>query len=156
MGSHYTAYLWYDCGQVFISCRIVATIWLTVFTCENRYITAWARIYSDIYRRRYVCVFKLYKSIWRFAKLYGAEICYVYKLNNSYVTHIFYNVLFGRMPISYYILWGYNTVLAIGSRFSYRFVLCFARTERIYKKPPGILTRVMIVGAGNAGRLLVT
>ena len=100
-------------------------------------------------------VFRLYKSIWRFASY--SELKHV--IYSSFITGILHAVLvtsfFGRMPISYYIIGTIiQFLLIIGSRFSYRFVLLL-RAGRENLKPSSEVSRVMIIGAGSAGRLLL-
>ena len=57
-----------------------------------------------------------------------------------------------RMPISYYVVgMGFQFVLTLGVRFSYRFVLL----ERSRRAKAGNSHRVMLIGAGNAGQSIL-
>lgn len=98
--------------------------------------------------------FKLYKSIWRFASY--NELVLVFLAN--FITAIIHiagiTIIFGRMPLSYYL---FGTLLQfflmIGVRFSYRFVLLErSRLKRGEIENEG---RVMIIGAGHAGQMLI-
>ncbi len=98
---------------------------------------------------------RMYRGIWRFAGMlellrYGAS-----SLVASVVHSILITVFFGRMPFSYYIVGAVaQLILVVGIRFSYRFY-----TEVFPKKETGSADsgtqRVMIIGAGAAGRNVV-
>ena len=95
--------------------------------------------------------FHLYQSIWRFASF--SELKRV--IGSIFVLGVFHTVfitvLFQRMPISYYIIGvAVQFALTVLVRFSYRFVL-LERSRRT-KRPP---SRVMLIGAGSAGQMLV-
>ena len=71
-------------------------------------------------------------------KLYGAETCYVYKLNNSYVTHIFYNIVVWQD--AYFILYSgrYNTVFSNNRKQIFISFCTFASLgQREYTKSQG-------------------
>lgn len=125
---------------------------------ESRYITAWAKfipIYTFIALITFV-LFKLYKSIWKFASYTELKYVMYTSLITAMLHTYFITLLFGRMPISYYILGAIIQFLAIiGSRFSYRFVLLLRSDRENIQRAKGNVARVMIVGAGNAGRLLL-
>lgn len=121
------------------------------------YLNAYLR-FTPIYIIACVLVFwgcRLYQSLWRFAS-------YKELLNTSIATFITFliqtvgiSVFFQRMPVSYYI-WGiiFQFVLVIGVRFSYRFYLLEreARNKNVNER---LLNRVMVIGAGNAGQLII-
>ena len=98
---------------------------------------------------------RMYNSIWRFASY--NELLRV--LMSSLITgasHVLVTVVFFmRMPVSYYILGtALQTVLILGIRFSYRFILMLRKQRR------GVLAeasydRVMLIGAGNAGQMIL-
>ncbi len=97
--------------------------------------------------------FRLYHSIWRFAsyveltRVTGAVlICII--LHYSLM-----KLCFGPMPRSYYIF-GFlmHYVAALGIRFSYRFLLLISRRRNLVKQAT---ERVMIIGAGQAGRVII-
>lgn len=95
---------------------------------------------------------RLYKSIWRFASV--SELMRV--MVASVITSVFHIVgitlLFGTMPISYYIIgMGIQFLLILGVRFSYRFILL----ERSRIGNSSNVKRVMLIGAGNAGQSIL-
>ena len=71
----------------------------------------------------------------------------------SSVHIVFITILFGRMPMTYYV-WGgmLQFLLLILARFSYRFLL-FERSRR--KQTEDITGRVMLIGAGSAGQMVL-
>ena len=100
---------------------------------------------------------RLYRSIWRFASFTELKRTVVATLITA-VLHIVGTcvLLIGpagyRMPISYYIIGaGLQFMLALGVRFSYRFVLL----ERSRRAKAGSYDRVMLIGAGNAGQSIL-
>ena len=94
---------------------------------------------------------KLYKSIWRFASYsellrvsLAMVICSVFHL-------IGITLFFRRMPISYYFIGAMLQYFAVlGIRFSYRFILLIRGV-----RAKGIQSRIMIIGAGSAGQMLI-
>ena len=73
---------------------------------ESRYITAWEKfipIYTFIALITFV-LFKLYKSIWKFASYTELKHVMYTSLITAMLHTYFITLLFGRMPISYYIL----------------------------------------------------
>lgn len=96
---------------------------------------------------------RLYKSIWRYASYH--ELCRVTAA--SLMVLVFHIIgitwFFERMPISYFLFGGIiQFVLVVAVRFSYRFVLLFRGRE---KEDSAHLTRIMIVGAGEAGQIIL-
>ena len=98
-------------------------------------------------------MFKLYKSIWRFAS-YTELIRVTEATGLTLVLHIVgITLLYKRMPISYF-LFGIiiQYVCSVAIRFSYRFVLLLrGRNSEEDKR----ITRVMLVGAGEAGQMIL-
>lgn len=114
--------------------------------------------FTPFYTVLCICVFwvmRLYRSIWRFAS-YNELIRVILA---TLITGIFQcvgiTVLFKRMPLSYYV---FGIVLqfcaVIGIRFSYRLILML-RNIREKKSAEKDATRIMIIGAGEAGRMLI-
>ena len=98
-------------------------------------------------------LFRMYQSLWAYASF--AELART--LEASMITGIAHiisiTVLFGRMPLSYY--FGgllLQTVLLVGIRFAYRFVL-YERGRRVPAGGPE--GRIMLIGAGSAGQMLL-
>jgi len=100
-------------------------------------------------------VMKLYKSIWRFASYSELIRVVMATLITGVLQCVGITVLFERMPLSYYI---FGIVLqfcaVIGIRFSYRLILIL-RNIREKRSSENDVTRIMIIGAGEAGRMLI-
>ncbi len=98
-------------------------------------------------------LFRLYKSMWRFASyaellrtLAASALCSV--VHAAGIT-----LLCGRMPMTYYIFGAMlQFLLVIGVRFSYRFLLYIRERRRRNREEA---SRVMLIGAGSAGQLLL-
>lgn len=98
-------------------------------------------------------IFKLYSSIWRFAsvielsRIVGATII-------TGICHIiFVNLVFLRMPISYYVFGiMFQFFFTAGIRFIYRAFRLFRAREKTKKTAS---KRVMIIGAGAAGNSVI-
>ena len=97
--------------------------------------------------------FRLYRSMWRFASY--AE--FIRTLAASILTSVLHAVLItvicGRMPMTYH-LFGLvlQFLLLIAARFSFRFLLYLRERRRRQNDAAG---RVMLIGAGSAGQLLL-
>ena len=98
---------------------------------------------------------RLYKSIWRFAS-YSELIRIIFASAITFVFHaVGITVFFRRMPISYYLVGtGIQFLLILGIRFSYRFVL-LERSRRAKSLEEAQASRVMLIGAGAAGQLIL-
>ena len=134
-------------------------LWLR-FDCrfsliDSQYVLAY-KYFAPIYTVFSIIVFfatRLYNSIWRFASykelLHVFVACVLTSLFHTFVI----TILFFRMPVSYYVfgaLFQFALILAV--RFSYRLVLLLksTHTDSSVKE-----SRVMIIGAGVAGTLLL-
>lgn len=95
---------------------------------------------------------RLYKSIWRFAS-YTELLRIIYATVFTGVIYcIAVNIFIMRMPVSYYFFGVLmQFILTLGIRFSYRFVLLL----RGQKNPDKRQKRVMIIGAGKAGQIIL-
>ena len=136
-------------------------LWLR-FDCRfssipKEYLTSWER-FIPIYSVFCLVIFwilRLYRSIWRFASY--TELFYVIKA--SIVTTVFHiaviTLLFGRMPVSYYLIGAMlQFLLVLGIRFSYRFILLL-RAGREKGEEQAKRKRVLIIGAGSAGQMIL-
>lgn len=96
---------------------------------------------------------KLYKSIWKYASVIEAFRVAVATAITGVWHIIFITVFVYRMPISYY-LFGpvIQFFLILGIRFFYRFYLLLRNR---YTRDAGSYKRVMIIGAGEAGRSVI-
>lgn len=113
--------------------------------------------FAPIYTVLCVIVFKqlrLYRSIWRFASYsellrVGASTIVTFLIQVVGIT-----VLFQRMPVTYYFTGTILQFFAIlGIRFSYRFILL--ERGRREKEVGKDTTRVMVIGAGIAGQMII-
>ena len=98
-------------------------------------------------------ILRLYQSVWRFAS-YSEMIRIIIATIVTSIIHIVgITALFGRMPVSYYFVgMGIQFLFVLGIRFSYRFILL----ERSRKKgEETYASRVMLIGAGAAGQMLL-
>ena len=105
------------------------------------------------------CIFifwwlRLYNSIWRFASFNELlrVLSATFLSGSTYIIGI--NLLFGPMRMAYYIIGtGIQFLFLLGVRFSYRFILLERSRNR--KTPGTTAKRVMLIGAGNAGQLIL-
>ena len=99
-------------------------------------------------------VYKLYNSIWRFAS-FNELVRVSFATIITGLFQILYSIFFiQRMPITYY-AFGIMTqyFMLVGIRFSYRFILL--ERSRIIKSTNGKIGRVMLIGAGSAGQMIL-
>ena len=120
----------------------------------REYLMAWLN-FSPFYLVISLIVFRffrLYQSVWRFASfvelkkiLFATGILGV--IHAACIT-----LFFRRMPISYYVIGiGFQFFLVVAVRFSYRFILL----EKSKRDGASAVSRVMLVGAGIAGQLIL-
>ena len=97
--------------------------------------------------------FCMYRNIWRYASFGELFRTLSGSVTASIIHIIFMALIFGRMPLSYY-LWGsvLQLMLLIVPRFSYRLLLFIRSSLKNANETSG---RVMIIGAGQAGQMLV-
>lgn len=98
---------------------------------------------------------KMYHSVWKFAGSTELFRTVIGSLAASAAHIVLITVLFKRMPISYY-LWGtgFQLILLVVARFSYRFMVLESRRFKSHEKNTAH-SRVMIVGAGDAGQMIL-
>ena len=136
-------------------------LWLR-FDCHfseipQEYLMAWLK-FAPIYGVVSIVVFwafHLYRSIWRFASFIELErTCFASCILGVFHA-VFITLFFERMPITYYVIGiSIQFLLTIAIRFSYRFVLLErSKGFRLSGKKP--VSRVMLIGAGAAGQLLL-
>lgn len=136
-------------------------LWLR-FDCNYSEIPAQALnswlYFTPVYVLFSVVVFwalRLYQSIWRFASYTELKKVAI----SSAITAVFHivgiTVLFGRMPISYYLIGaGAQFALVLLVRFVYRFVN-LERQNRIKLAEKAKESRIMLIGAGAAGQMVL-
>ena len=123
---------------------LIPEVYLSVY---YKFIIPYALICIVIY-----WMFKLYRSIWRFASY--SELINIIKSNiicgifNFSVTRLFG----ARMPLSYHVI-GFlmQIIFCAVIRFSYRFVLMIKRQQMNNKNAK----RVMLIGGGDAGMTIL-
>ena len=101
-------------------------------------------------------VMRLYRMVWRFVGY--PEIFRI--AATSVLASMFHaagiTILFGRMPLSYYIFGGLvQLVMVLGIRMSYRIFLMFRESRSHSSKDGGSAKRVMLIGAGSAGQMIL-
>ena len=124
-------------------------------TIPKEYLSAFYR-FVPIYTVCCLVVFwflRLYKSIWRFASLKELLRIFAATVITGTLHVVGIVVLFHRMPLSYYfggiIL---QFLLITGIRFAYRLVLLLRHLQEKGRAQGG---RVMLIGAGNAGQIIL-
>ena len=146
----------YDALAVTMS--YLAALWirfdLQFSTITPVYLDAW-KSFAPIYAVFCLLLFwklRLYRTIWRYASfnelvrtIAASMICFVFHT-------VGITVLIRRMPISYYLMGPIiQFLLVIWIRFSYRFIL-LERSRRVRSKNA---KNVMLIGAGEAGQLIL-
>jgi len=95
---------------------------------------------------------RLYRSIWRFASYVELFLTLGVSLLASVLHALLITLLILRMPLSYYALGAVlQFIFLLGIRFSYRFVTLIRRSQQ----ESGPLERVMLIGAGSAGQMIL-
>ncbi len=136
-------------------------LWLR-FDCHfteipSEYLLAWLR-FSPYYAMISILIFRsahLYRSIWRFASFIELERVAVSTVVLGVIHAVGVTVFFERMPMTYYIVGiAMQFLLTISVRFAYRFVL-LERGKRTRALQKAMASRVMLIGAGSAGQLIL-
>lgn len=98
-------------------------------------------------------LFRQYRTLWRYIGLRELVRTFLVSLLLSVIHTVGISLLFGRMPLSYHIGGALvQMILLIGVRFAYR-VLDFWRRKR--KQDRMATKNVMLIGAGNAGQMIL-
>ena len=136
-------------------------LWLR-FDCQfseipEMYLDAWLK-YMPIHAVLSIVVFfflRLYKSIWRFASFVEAERIVLGSVILTVCHAVGITLLFRRMPVTYYFIGAFiQFALVLSVRFGYRFVL-LERKKRMRFEQQASASRVMLIGAGAAGQLIL-
>ena len=123
----------------------------------QKYFMAWLK-FAPIYAVISIVIFilfRLYRSIWQFASFVELKRI-IYASGILSLVHIIgITIIFLRMPISYYIIGAALQFLLITFvRFAYRFV-SLERVKNIKLSQTMSASRVMLIGAGYAGRVIL-
>ncbi len=95
--------------------------------------------------------FRMYSGMWRFAGFSELVRTALGSITSSILHTILITLLFYRMPLSYYLIGAaVQGFLLIAIRFSYRFINILKK-----KHEPVEGKRVMLIGAGNSGQLIL-
>lgn len=98
---------------------------------------------------------RMYHSVWEYVSVRELMRAAIGSITASAVHIVLITLIFGKMPLSYY-LWGscFQVLLLLGARFSYRI---FTAVPQLFGTDTGshAYHRVMIIGAGDAGRMLL-
>ena len=138
-----------------------AALWLR-FDCRystipGEFLYTWLR-FLPIYLPLCIVVFwltHLYQSIWRFASFNELKRVALAHMITGIFHTVFITVLFQRMPISYYAVGlAVQFMLVLCIRFAYRFIL-LERSKRESAMQESMRSRVMLIGAGAAGQMIL-
>lgn len=101
------------------------------------------------------CALGLYNSIWRFAS-YNELLRTVLATAITGVVHmvVMEGFITPMFPSYYFVGIALQLIVVLGIRFSYRFILLL-RSNKQARLDDGKVTRVMLVGAGNAGQMIM-
>lgn len=100
-------------------------------------------------------VLHMYHSVWEYVSIRELMKAAIGSLAVSAIHVVLITVLFQRMPISYYLIGtGLQLILLLAARFSYRIFSAFPQLFGTDTGAPSY-HRVMIIGAGDAGRMLL-
>lgn len=136
-------------------------LWLR-FDCRfteipPHFMTAWLN-FLPIYVAVGIAVFwgfHLYQSLWRFASYIELKRVMLASGVLGVFHAVVITILFQRMPIAYYIIGAaVQFMLVLVVRFAYRFVL-LERTKRAKAMQKTMASRVMLIGAGAAGQMIL-
>lgn len=142
-GAHFVA-LWlrFDC---------------TFSAIPDKYLTPWLN-FVPIYSALCFVVFyslRLYQGMWRFASYNELKRVCLASLLAFLLHNLGMSVLHTRMPVSYYLIGsGIQFMGILGIRFAYRFLL-LERSKRRKQLQKTASSRVMLIGAGSAGQMIL-
>jgi len=136
-------------------------LWLR-FDCQfteipYEYLIAWLK-FAPIYVVTSVVVFwmmHLYQSVWKFASFVELKRIALGCVILGIFHTVFITLFFQRMPISYYLIGiSIQFMLVLFVRFAYRFII-LERSKRTRLNQKAMASRVMLIGAGSAGQLIL-
>ena len=96
---------------------------------------------------------RLYKSLWKYASVLEAVRVAEATIITGACHTVFITIILKRMPLSYYFFgMVFQFFFVLGIRYVYRFYLI---VRRKYTRDVGTLKKVMVIGAGEAGKNLI-
>ncbi|MBQ1410038.1 MAG: polysaccharide biosynthesis protein [Oscillospiraceae bacterium] len=147
------------CDFFIIHLAYFLALWLR-FDCvfreiPQRYLMAYARFISlfAVASLGLFWLLRMYQSLWRYASYVEVARVVVGSLGSSALHMILISLLINKMPISYYMLGAFFQLsLLLVPRFSYKMFHLLSATQ---KKNEENLGHVMIIGAGQAGQMIL-
>lgn len=138
-----------------------AALWIrfdgSINAIPGKYFTAYKE-FILIYAVICILIFsmlRLYHSIWRFASYNELRRVAWSSIITALLHTVGITIFYHRMPISYYLFGAViQFVMILGVRFSYRFILLEREKRENYKKKDNV-NRVMVIGAGAAGQMIL-
>jgi len=101
-------------------------------------------------------VLRLYQSIWVYAGSYEFLRILIANIITIVIQVVGITVLFCKMPASYYVFGAMlQFILVAGVRFSYRVIKAISKKEKNEEVSSEYIKRIMLIGAGNAGELIL-
>ena len=99
--------------------------------------------------------FRLYNSIWRFASYIEMVRTVMAVFVNMVVHFALVNLIYGHISAAYYVIAAFiHMMLSLAVRFSYRFLLLMRSSRQAVPQVEGG-KKVMLIGAGNAGQMIL-
>lgn len=96
---------------------------------------------------------KLYQSIWSYVSICEIERTLIASMLSAALHFLGNYFFFGNMPVSYYLMgWIFEFIFITGIRYSYRALRILKRHMEKNRIP---LKNTMIIGGGEAGRILI-
>ena len=144
-----------------VSASYLGALWLRFdghfSNIPQEYLDAWVQ-FAPIYAVFCLAVFwllRLYRSIWQFASFSELNRTIISSAITALFHALFITIFIKRMPLSYYIIGaGIQFLLVLAVRFSYRFIL-LERSKRAKTVRKAGAHRVMLIGAGTAGQMIL-
>ena len=100
-------------------------------------------------------LFRLYNSIWRFASYIELMRTVAAVFVNMVIHYILIKVLYGHISAAYYVIAAFiHMMLSLSVRFSYRILLLLRASRQTVPVVEGG-KRIMLIGAGNAGQMIL-
>ena len=147
------------CDVISIHVAYFAALWLRFDTVYSHIPPNLIHIYIrtiTVYSVFAVCIFwifHMYRGMWRFASYTELVRTFAGSFTASFMYIACISLLYGRIPLSYYV-WGSGAqfILLLAPRFAYRLLLFYKTAAFKNAENTG---RVMIIGAGAAGQMLL-